>query len=187
MSEKVTFSPGEKLILLMLADLHEHLKIKSETDTKLLREAIHSGNVWGLGLSMPGVFHGEETPDSVVSETTHVLAMWDRLEQSYKSLSQSDKDSLATQVKLPSSGVVFPGFDGNDEFHHLSAADFLINHLDRFSRFKDRKDLNAHMPTLEGYRRMLTVFEPIMEDVTNQDFSAAQIVKVLAARRAPKA
>lgn len=46
MSEEVTFSPGEKLILLMLADLHDHLKIKSETDTKLLRAAIHSGNVW---------------------------------------------------------------------------------------------------------------------------------------------
>lgn len=66
----------------------------------------------GLGLSMPGVFHGEETPRPVVDGTIHVLAMWDRLEQSYKGLSQADKDSLATQVKLPSSGVVFPGSMG---------------------------------------------------------------------------
>jgi uncharacterized protein YfbU (UPF0304 family) len=187
MSEKVTLSPGEKLILLMLSDLHDHLKIKSETDTKLLREAIFSGNLWGLEWAMSGVFHGHETPTVVVDETANILTMWDRLEQSYESLSQADKDWLSNQVSLSSSGAVFPGFDGNNESEYLNAADFLINHLGRFSRFKDRKELNAHMPTLEGYRRMYAVFDPILQDVLNQNFTAAQIAQVLVARRASKA
>jgi uncharacterized protein len=187
MSEKVTLSPGEKLILLMLSDLHDHLKVKSDTNTELVREAIYSGNLWGLEWGMSGVFHGHDTSTAVVDETVNFLSMWERLEQSYKNLSQADKDWLSTQVNLSSAGVVFPGFDGNNESSYISAADFLINHLDRFSHFHGRKDMNAHMPTLEAYRRMYAVFEPILQEVLNQNFTAAQIGQVLAARRVQKA
>jgi uncharacterized protein YfbU (UPF0304 family) len=184
MSEKVNLSLGEKLILLMLADLHDHLKIKSDTNTELVREAIHSGNLWGLETGMSGVFHGHETPNAVVDETVNILTMWERLEVSYQSLSHADKDWLSIQVSLSSAGVLFPGFDGNNESSYISAADFLVNHLHRFSHFHGRKDMNAHMPTLEAYRRMYAVFEPILHEVLNQNFTAAQIAQVLAARRA---
>jgi hypothetical protein len=40
---------------------------------------------------------------------------------------------------------------------------------------------------LEAYRRMLPVFEPILHQVLNKDFSAAQIAKVLDAYRHPDA
>jgi hypothetical protein len=112
------------------SDLHDHFKVKSDTDTKLVREAIYSGNLWGLEWGMSGVFHGHETSTAVVDETADVLAMWERLEQSYQNLSQVDKDWLSAQGRLSSAGVVFPGFDGNNESSYLSAADFLINHLE---------------------------------------------------------
>jgi len=186
MSEKVTLSPGEKLILLMLSDLIDQLKVKTDTDTKLIREAIYSGNLWGLEWEMSGVFHGPETSKAIVEETVNFLSMWEKLEQSYKSLSQADKDWLSTQAILSSAGVVFPGFDGNNESVYLNTANFLINDLDRFTHFKGRKDMNSHMPTLEAYRRMYAVFDPILMKVSNQDFSAAQIAQVLAVWRAPK-
>jgi len=44
----VKLSQGEKLILLMLCEIQEHLKLKGDTNTELIKEAIYSGNLWGL-------------------------------------------------------------------------------------------------------------------------------------------
>jgi hypothetical protein len=60
-------SQGEKVILLMLCEIQKHLKIKGETNTKLIEDAIFSGNLWGLEWGMTGVFHGSETPEHVVT------------------------------------------------------------------------------------------------------------------------
>jgi hypothetical protein len=37
---------SEKLILMMLAEIHEHLKIKDGIDPVLVKEAIRTGNTW---------------------------------------------------------------------------------------------------------------------------------------------
>jgi uncharacterized protein YfbU (UPF0304 family) len=181
-------SDGEKLILLMLCQIHEHLKLKGDvTDTALVKEAIHSGNIWGLEWGMPGVFHGSETSEEVVHEMVNILAMWQRLEESFNNLKPNDKKWLADQSDL-GRDVKFHGFDGNSqiEVHYISSARFMIDYLDRFKLFKGR-DLNSHMPSLEAYRRMLPVFEPILRQVSNQDFSKEQIQQVLDAYRHPEA
>src|ERR1700687_3899114 len=67
-------SQGEKLILLMLCEIQEHLKLKGETNTELVKQAIYSGNLWGLDWGMPGVFHGSEIPDNVVREMANILS-----------------------------------------------------------------------------------------------------------------
>ena len=187
MDEPMKLSNGEKLILLMLCQIQEHLKMKDETDTALVKEAIHSGNLWGLEWGMPGVFHGSETSEEIVTEMVHILAMWQRLEESFNSLNAKDKEWLANESDL-GRDVKFHGFDGNDkiEVHHISSARFMIDHLDRFEIYKGR-DLNAHMPTLKAYRRMLPVFEPILMQVSNQDLSKEQIQQVLDAYRHPDA
>ena len=180
-------SDGEKLILLMLCQIQEHLKMKSDTDTELVKEAIYSGNLWGLAWGMPGVFHGSETSEEIVREMVNILAMWERLEQSFAGLKPEDKKWLAENSDL-GDDVKFSGWDGNDqiEVHYISAARFMVEHLDRFQQFKGR-DFNAHMPTLDAYRRMLAVFEPILRQVLNRDFSKEQIAQVLAAYRHPSA
>jgi uncharacterized protein YfbU (UPF0304 family) len=136
---------------------------------------------------MPGVFEPTETPDNVVSETVGILNMWDRLEYSFKELSAGDKEWLAKNAYL-GNDVKFHGFDGNDgtEAKYASAASFLVDHLNRFQIFKGR-DFNSHMPTLDAYRRMLPVFEPILRQVANQNFSKEQIAKVMNAYRHPDA
>jgi uncharacterized protein YfbU (UPF0304 family) len=187
MKKPLQLSEGERLILLMLCEIKEHLKLKDGTDTELVKEAIYSGNIWGLDWGMPGVFHGSETPESVVTEMVHILAMWQRLEESFNSLTTEEKEWLAKESDL-GKDVKFYGFDGNSQIEvlYISAARFMVDHLDRFQNFKGR-DFNAHMPTLEAYRRMLPVFEPILHQVLNKDFSAAQIAKVLDAYRHPDA
>jgi uncharacterized protein YfbU (UPF0304 family) len=172
-------SDGEKLILLMLCEIQEHLKMKGETNTGLIKEAIFSGNLWGLEWDMSGVFHGSETPKHIVSETVDILCMWQRLEESYNRLSPDDKTWLAENVEVYKN-VKFDGFDGNDptEVQYISASRFLVEHLGRFEIFKNR-DFNAHMTKLDAYRLMLPIFDPILKRVLNKDFSKEQIVSVL--------
>ena len=80
------------------------------------------------------------------------------------------------------------GWDGNShiEVQYISAARFLVDSMDRFQHFKGR-DFNAHMPTLDAYRRMIAVYAPILHKVLNKDFSKEQIAEVLAAYRHPDA
>ncbi len=46
MDRQIKLSDGEKVILLMLCEIQEHLEVKGETDTGLVKEAICSGNLW---------------------------------------------------------------------------------------------------------------------------------------------
>src|SRR5664279_4949079 len=160
--------------------LFSGLKIEGGTNTKLIQEAIFSGNLWGLDWGLPRVFHDTETPPEVVGETGYILAMWDRLEQSFDNLAPSDKEWLAKHAEPFGRNVRFPGFDGNDEASYINAARFLIDSLERFQHFKGR-DLNAHMPTLAAHRRMLSIFDPILQQVLHRDLNAAQIAEVVAA------
>lgn len=70
--------------------------------------------------------------------------------------------------------------DGNNENEYLNVSRFLIEHLDRFSDFKGR-DLNSHMPSIDAYRRMYTVFEPIRGPLGSGNLAADQIIEILKA------
>lgn len=181
----VKLSDGEKLILLMLCEMYDHLKVKGETDTRLIRQTIYSGNLWGLEWQLTGVFHGHETPIEVVRETQDILFMWQRLEESFKGLSKEDKKRLAKTSEPFGDNVRFPGFDGNNEGTHLGTAHFFIEVLNRFQYFKGR-GLDSHHHTLSGHRRMLRIFDPILHTVLNRNLSGEQLAEVLSSWRAPE-
>lgn len=180
MSEKIELTPGEKLILLMLCDIQKHLKMKGDVDPALVEEAITSGNLWGLNTAFTGIFHGHETSQAIVDETARILTMWERLEQSYNALAKDDKKKVPDGPGVHAGKLSFPGFGDNFEAEYSNAMDFYVNHLDRFQHFKGRTRLNAHLPMLDTYRRMLAVFEPILYRVLNLDFAAEQIAQVMA-------
>lgn len=182
MSEQVTLSSGEKLILIMLCDLFEHLKIEDKIDIELVRAAIGGGHLWALEWEMTGIFHGEETSSEVASETAHILTMWETLERSYEKLSKEDKEWLASNCPdLYGSPVRFRGFDGNSETDHIGVMRLFTENMRRFAHFKGR-DFNAHLPnTLGMHRRMLPVFEKIFYKESPGDLTAAQIAQVFAA------
>lgn len=175
---EIKFSPGEKLILLMLCELYEHLKVNGQTDIKLIQQAIYSGDLWALDWEMTGVFHDYERPLPVVRETVDILLMWERLEQSFADLKPAQTEWLAKNVEPFSGKAHFPGFDGNNETDYVGAARFLVNQLGRFSYFKGR-DFDAHHPTLDGHRRMWKVFDPILHQVANHNLDEKQIAEVL--------
>jgi uncharacterized protein YfbU (UPF0304 family) len=183
--DKITFSDGDKLILTMLSQLFKQLKLKAEVEPDFVEAVIHGGHYWGLNWRYPGIFHGHEDKRPVVSEVVNILDMWYFIESGFSELSKKDKDRVAAEAEPFGKHVVFSGFDGNNESEHLNIARFLIDELNRFSDFKGR-GLDAHMPTIDTHRRMLSVFEPIRSTLAGRELNASEIIELLKAKLHPE-
>jgi uncharacterized protein YfbU (UPF0304 family) len=182
----VKLTNPEKLILVMLAEIHEALKVKNGVDTKLLKSAIYSDNTWALPWEMSGILSSgpkEETPPEV-SDVLDILDMWTLLEEAYQRLGPKDKKRVKTEAEPFGTRVKFEGFDGNNETELMSIARFLVDDMGRFSRFKGR-DMNSHGPSIDVYRRMLAVYEPIRGTLDGKVMTADQVIAILKAKRYP--
>jgi uncharacterized protein YfbU (UPF0304 family) len=183
---EIGFSDGEKLVTLMLCEIYKHLKMKSEIDPSFVEATIHQGHLWALGWEYTGILHSHESNTTTRVEVINILDMWSFIERGYGKLSKKDKVRVETEADPFGKRVTFSGFDGNYETGHLGIAGFLINNLNRFSEFKGR-DLNSHSPSLDAYRRMLKVFEPVRHNLIGQELDASQIIDILSMRGHPKA
>jgi hypothetical protein len=173
----------EKLILTMLADIHEKLGIENSVDTKLLTSAIYSDNTWALSWEMPGIVG--DTPDPTpptVSEVVDTLDMWSFIEEAYETFGDTEKKKIETEADPFGKHIQFSGFDGNNETEHMSIARFLVEDMGRFSRFKGR-DFNSHHPSIESYRRMFAVFESIRKNLVGHGLTVGQVIELLNAKR----
>lgn len=176
----------EKLILIMLSEIHEKLGIQNGVSTKLLTSAIYSNQTWGLSWEMPGIVGGssEPTPPDVKA-VSDVLDMWSFMEEAYEAFDAPTKAQIKTDADPFGTQVKFSGFDGNNEPELMSIARFLVEDMGRFSRFKGR-DMNSHHPSIATYRRMLAVFEPIRSTLVGHGLSADQVVQILKAKQAQR-
>ncbi len=170
---------------MMLAELIKKTGVDVDTNVDLVEKVILGGHYWALGWEMPGIFHGHTDKQSRVRFVVDVLDMWSFIEEAFEELNEGDKARLASEAHPFGTHVQFPGFDGNNESEHLGIARFLVDDLERFSRFRDgRRDLNSHFPTLEGYGRMLRAFEPIRKNLVGRRLSVNELVSILNSRRA---
>ena len=183
LEKDVRLTDGDKLILLTLRDLFKRLKLNSgEVDLDFVAETIFGGHSWGLEWQFSGVFHNHEDSKAVVSEVVNILDMWSELEFGYQDLSKKDKGRVAAECAPLGKDVRFKGFDGNHEAVNIGVARFLIGQLDRFTNFKGR-ELNAHMGTIDSYRRMLMVFERIRHTLMGRRLGTDEIIQILKAWR----
>ena len=172
----------EKLILLMLAELHDKVGVKDGTDTKLLTRAIYSDNTWALDWEMPGIVGDNLEPNPPeVTDVVNFLDMWLFIEEAYEKFDAPSREKVKTGAAPFGEHVTFTGFDGNNESRHMSIALFLVEDMGRFTRFKKR-DLNSHHPSIEGLRRMLDVFENIRPTLVNRRLHADEVIQLLNAR-----
>jgi uncharacterized protein len=179
--ETVRFSDGEKLLLLMMGELFEHLGVEGDTDAEFVSKVIFGGHYWALPWQKPGVFHGHEDKPGALRYVMNVMDMWDRLERGFERLPKADRARVLKEANRKS--VKFYGFDGNTEAEELGIAQFLVDEMGRWSRFEGR-ELNAHMPTRAIYARMLQAFEA-MRDIEADDLAGAQIILLLKAMPHP--
>ncbi len=107
-----------------------------------------------------------------------MLQMWSHIETSYSELPDEEKQKVEVEVGARGQHVEFPGFDANNEIEQYSIARFLIYHLDRFQQFKQHA-LNSHFPSIESYRRMWHIFEPIRRTLIGRHLSCSEIIDLL--------
>lgn len=173
-------SGGEKLILVMLSEVYERLGIEGEIDPEFVKKAIFRDHTWGLRWKYDAIFAGSEDDDPpAVNEVTRILTMWRAIEGAYKRLSPEDQEKLKKDAGYFEDDIAFYGFNGNDEAEHFRIATFLIMDLGLFDEFKDR-GINSHNETLSCYRKMLSVYEPSLENLRNRNFNASELLAILA-------
>ena len=131
------------------------------------------------------LLHDDADSQRILSETLDILDMWWFIESACARLSDEDKARLRKEYPPFDADVRFHGFDGNNEHEHLGIAHFLVNRMGRFDIFKGR-DLNSHFPSIEGYRRMLSVFKPIRQNLGDSRLSTGQVTMLLKARAHPE-
>jgi uncharacterized protein len=167
---------GEKLILMMLADMYKKLNIQNaEFGPDFIKTTITSDHLWGFDWKYGGIPFEEKTTPRDVTETVDYLDMWYILEQSYNSLSPEDQERVKTERNF-GRDIKFPGFDGNHE-PHFGIARYLIEQLHRFEHFKDHY-LNSHSHQIDNYQRMYRVFEPLRQHLHNRSLSADEIIEI---------
>jgi uncharacterized protein YfbU (UPF0304 family) len=177
--DHVKLSDGEKLIILMLADMYKAQKIKGDFDPDFISSTIHSDHLWGFNWQYAGIpFEPYETPRDV-KETGDILDMWWIIEEAYAKLSPAEKVTLAEDATPFGKDLKFHGFDGNNEPHYHIAS-YLVDDLKRFSHFKGR-DMNSHHPSVEGYLRMYEVFEPMRARLHARSLNLAELTAILKA------
>ena len=181
----VSISDGEKLILMMLRDLHKHQNVNGEIDPEFVGRTIWGGHYWGLDWKYPGLFHSHVDKRQVVSAVADILEMWYFIENGYAKLSKKERKLVEMEAEPFGKDVVFLGFDGNNESEHLNIANFLVNDMERFDRFKGR-NLNSHVPTIGTYGRMRSEFEPMRPTLTGGELSSSQIITLLKAQLHPQ-
>lgn len=180
-NRSVRFSDGEKMLMLMMRDMFKALKIKDpDTDADFLAQVIYGGHYWAPKWKMTGVFHDHVDNPRDVKHVVNVLDMWSFIEEAYERFSDAHKTAIAEQVGPLGKHVRFTGFDGNYESSQMSIAMFLVDDMDRFSRFKGR-DLNSHHPTYERYQRMVELFEPMRSALFGHGLSPDQVATLLRA------
>lgn len=169
---------GEKLILLMLSELYDNLEIDGEIEPDFIRSAIFSEKTWSIPWKYSGIpFESQETPE-IVSEVLDILEMWSFIEYSYGELDDAGKSLVEKGAAPFGKDPKFRGFDGNNETDYMSTASFIVNQLDRFQEFEGR-DFNSHCPSIDGYKRMLSVFEEMRKNLYLQVLSPDQLIKIL--------
>lgn len=177
------FSDGERLMILMLCDLYKQLKVSGDFKAELIEDAVLGGDLWALEWELPGVFHGHQTDPRDVSPVVDILFMWEVLEGSYAKLTKKDKDRIKAADVPFGSHVSFIGFDGNNESTQFGITLFLVEKMNRFSRFKGR-ELNSHIPELDTYLYMNEKFQTSRDKWSaGKDLDADAIIEILKAGR----
>ena len=179
--EEMSLTLSEKLILSMLCDLVRDRNDRERIDPDFVQYAIAGGHYWAIGQKYADVLGGRPDSPELVREVVDILQMWTVLEHHYDHLGESDKARVVSEAAPYGIDVKFTGFYANEESPHLSIAEFLIEHIGNYPRFKGRS-LNTTQPVVDWYRRMLQVYEPMYKSLLagrNRSLSVSNIVVLL--------
>ncbi len=170
----VKLTKGEQLIILMLTEIQDALKIEAKRNHAIAR-AILEGNHWGLDRifnQLPEQPIDADKVDFVVD----VLDMFKTLEAAFARLSESDRDGVRSDLRYVH--PKFIGFDGHVEHDYMMISRYLIRETKRFACFEGRQ-CDSHLPTAPTYRKMTETFAPIRPSMFDREIGFDEIKQVL--------
>lgn len=179
--KSIHLTDGDKLNFMMLRDIVKHLKVQGETNADFVSDSIYGGHYWAPTWDMQGLFHKHADRPADVRLVVDILDMWSFIEERAEKLSPEEAEKLkaANHGHLPK----FHGFDGNNETTLMSIAQFLVEKMNRFARFKKR-DFNSHSPTAARYGRMAAAFEPMRANLgLGRSLSVDNIIALIKSER----
>jgi uncharacterized protein len=179
--EPQSFLPknSEKLILWLLTEILKGQKgYDNRQSIELIQEAIYGGHFWALDWELIGILHDHVDSREAVSLVVDTLDMWFLIENAYKKFTVADKKRIETEVGPLGKNPQFTGFDGNYETEYMGIARFLVEKMGRFGHFKGR-DFNSHMPLVERYRQMTSLFSPMRQSLVGRELSADEVITLL--------
>lgn len=178
--DKVSFSDGEKMLMIMMRDIYKHLNIeRGEVDPDFVGDVIWGGHTWAPKWEMQGLYHDHEDSPRDVRLVVDVLDMWTFIERGYSKLSEKEKKQIEKETDMKF--VEFLGFDGNNESSLMCIAQFLVEKMGRFQSFKDRS-LNSHYPSIDRYTEMLNVFGRMRASLVGRELNKDQLIEILNAK-----
>lgn len=151
-------SDGERLIVVMLAEVMEALKLDREINPTLVKSLAINNDGWAIARKYPGIFESHAPSDDVVRETTDILWMWGIIESSIEKLSGAEAEEAKAWH-----WNAFGGFDANHD-PHFGVAQTMIQDLDEFSSSRKGVNLNSHsQASLPRYRQVYEKFYGYVE------------------------
>jgi uncharacterized protein YfbU (UPF0304 family) len=178
----MNLSEGERLILVMLCDIHKALNLKGVIDPDALKPLILEAEHNGLARVANGTSGEHRDRTAVANEVTEILDMWSAIERGYKHLTAEEKRTVEAEAGPLGRGVRFSGFDTESEIEYRDIAHVLIEETGQFDRFQGR-NLDAHMPALAGYRRMLRIYGPMRSVGGDRRLDVQQIIALANAEK----
>jgi uncharacterized protein YfbU (UPF0304 family) len=175
---------AERLILIMLSEIYEHLGIKSRAgiDATFVRAQIERNQTWALSWKYPFIFDGKAETPAIVGEVVDILDMWSFIEEAYERFSAEEQEHVRIEAHL-NGDPLFAGFDRHEDVRHVAAGRCLLEDLGKFSRF-NRESPESTPPythLLNAYRRMCRVFEPIRKILVGRGLTATEMIAILKA------
>ena len=178
----MNLSEGERLILVMLCDIYKALEIKGAVDLDTLKPLILEAGSTGAARGVNGAAGSHRDRTAVATEVSEILDMWSAIERGYKHLSVEEKRTVEAEAGPLGRGVRFSGFDTESEIEYRDIAHVLIEETGQFERFQGR-NLDAHMPALAGYRRMLRLYGPMRSTSGDRRLDVQQIIALANAEK----
>jgi hypothetical protein len=178
----VKLTDGEKLILVMLSDISKRLEGQPEIDPNFVTETIYSDQLWGFRWKFSGIpFEKVESPP-LVKETVDILDMFMLSISHFQRKSAKDQTKIKEALGYAAHGLeAFPGFDGNNDDHY-GVAQYLVEHLDRFTNLPGATNNSHTQSSLPRYRAMLRIYLPLRPKLGDDTFSIEDFISVFAAK-----
>lgn len=150
----MNLTQGERLIIVMLSEVMEALKLNKEIDPTLVKTLAIDNDGWALQRKYHGLFESIAPSDEVVKETTDILWMFGIIESSIAKLTGDEAEAAKGWHYNK-----WHGFDANNDPHY-GVARTMIETLGEFADSRKDGNINSHSQTsLPAYRAMYAKFE----------------------------